>query len=522
MDGPLGRIVGNSVLELAFRCPHDAEVYVGDLLVAEDETSLPFLLRVTNIRYGLEGEPELAARMAGRMMALEEEGRWDPSGFWDQKQRLYRIGIAVPLGYVRDARFRKAKSLPPHFARVRRATEKDYAFLAKEMGDIELGYLRSGENVVPFPVGIRGEVSFPYHIGLFATTGMGKSNLMRVLAASVMNTGKYGLLIVDPHGEYFDGGGRASQMGLKHHPLAGRNLRVYATRVLRGSYAKLQISAHEIEILDLKQLYEFSGPQGELLDAARYRYGGSWLADIHDKSPADLRGDLPDFHEGTISVVKRRIARLFRSGLVHRDEKVSVTKNLISELHAGKVVLVDTGGLSENEELLVNSVLARAIFEENKRLFAEDGFDQVAPVLITLEEAQRVLGKGGSSNVFAQIAREGRKFKTGLCAITQQPKLVDREVLSQFNTLFIMGLADAQDRQTLKDSAKQDVASLENEIQTLMPGEVLITSPYAPFAIPGKVHLYEEYVERLAKQVPIVTGASARASAGARPGADFY
>ena len=518
MSEVLGRLVGHSVLELAFRCPHDADVYVGDLLVAEsEEGSLPFLLRVTNIRYGMEGEPELAARMAGRMMAMEEEGRWDPAGFWDQKQRLYRVGMAVPLGYVKEGRFRKAKTLPPHFARVRRANEDDYAFLRAQMGDVELGFLRSGESTVPFPVGIDGSKCFPYHIGLFATTGMGKSNLMRVLAASVMNTGKYGLLIVDPHGEYYDGGGRASQLGLKHHPLAQRNLRVYATRALKGLYAKLTVSAAEIEIPDLKQLFEFSGPQGELLDAARHRYGGSWLADIHDRSAAELRGDLPNFHEGTISVVKRRIERLFRTGLVHRDPKVSVTKNIIAELHAGKVVLVDTGGLSEKEELLVNSVFARAVFERNKELFGEDGFDDLPPTLITLEEAQRVLGKGGAQNVFAQIAREGRKFKTGLCAITQQPKLVDREVISQFNTLFIMGLADAQDRQTLKDSAKQDVASLENEIQTLMPGEVLITSPYAPFAIPAQVHLYEDYVERLAKSVP-VTAALARPA----PGADFY
>lgn len=497
---PLGRIVGNSVLELTFRCPHDAEVYLGDLLVAEgEEGGPPFLMRVTNVRYGLEGEPELAARMAGRMMALEEEGRWDPDGFWDRGQRLYRVGVAMPLGYVRDGRFRKAKTLPPHFARVRRAREEDYAFLARDMGDVEVGFLRSGESTVPFPVGIDGAKCIPYHIGVFATTGMGKSNLMRVLAASVMGTGRYGLLIVDPHGEYFDGGGRASQLGLKHHPLAHRNLRVYATRALRGPYSKLQVSAHELEIQDLKQLFEFSGPQAELLDAARHRYGSSWLADIQDSTPAQLRSELPNFHEGSIAVVKRRTARLFRTGLVHRDAAVSVTKNVIRELHEGKVVLVDTGGLSEAEELLVNSVLARAVFEENKRLFGEEGFDDVAPVLLTLEEAQRVLGKGGAQNVFAQIAREGRKFKTGLCAITQQPKLVDREVLSQFNTLFILGLADAQDRQTLKDSAKQDVASLENEIQTLMPGEVLITSPYAPFAIPAQVHLFETYIERLAK-----------------------
>jgi len=516
MDDVSGRIVGNSVLELAFRCPHDAEVCVGDLLVAEGEGGVPLLMRVTDLRFGLEGEPELAARMAGRMMALEAEGKWDPAGFWDQKTRLYRVGVASPLGYVRDGKFRKAKTLPAHFAKVRRAGTEDYAFLADDMGDVEVGYLRSGETTVEFPVGIKGEISFPYHIGVFATTGMGKSNLMRVLAASVLRAGRYGLLIVDPHGEYFDGAGQKGKLGLRHHPDAARGLRVYSTRALRGSYAKLQISAHEIEMADLKQLYEFAGPQLELMDAARHRYGPAWLAEIHDKSAAEIKADHPNFHEGSIAVVKRRIARLFRSGLVHRDEKVSVTRNVVKELHEGKVVLVDSGGLSEAEELLVNSVLARAVFDANKAAFGEDAFSDLPPVLIVLEEAQRVLGRAGGSNVFAQIAREGRKFKTGLCAITQQPKLVDREVLSQFNTLFIMGLADRQDRETLKDSAKQDVASLENEIQTLMPGEVLITSPYAPFAIPAQVHLFETYLERLAKsatQVPV---------ARARPGEDFY
>ena len=45
--------------------------------------------------------------------------------------------------------------------------------------------------------------SWPRHVGIFATTGMGKSNLMRVLAAGVMRAnGRYGLLLVDPHGEY--------------------------------------------------------------------------------------------------------------------------------------------------------------------------------------------------------------------------------------------------------------------------------------------------------------------------------
>jgi DNA helicase HerA-like ATPase len=112
-----------------------------------------------------------------------------------------------------------------------------------------------------------------------------------------------------------------------------------------------------------------------------------------------------------------------------------------------------------------------------------------------MEEAQRVLSEAKGS-VFAQIAREGRKFKVGLCAISQQPKLIEEEIISQFNTLFILGLADKRDRSILRDSAKQDVSRLDNEIQMLMPGEALIASPFTPFAVPVKVHLYEERLEK--------------------------
>ncbi|MGB2805806.1 MAG: ATP-binding protein, partial [Candidatus Zixiibacteriota bacterium] len=119
------------------------------------------------------------------------------------------------------------------------------------------------------------------------------------------------------------------------------------------------------------------------------------------------------------------------------------------------------------------------------------------PTIIVMEEAQRVLSQKGRSdiNIFAQISREGRKFKTGLCAITQQPKLIDEELLSQFNTLFILGLADERDRNIVKSSAKQDISDLGTEIQMLEAGEALITSPQSPFAIPAKIHLYEEWLK---------------------------
>jgi DNA helicase HerA-like ATPase len=149
----------------------------------------------------------------------------------------------------------------------------------------------------------------------------------------------------------------------------------------------------------------------------------------------------------------------------------------------------------EAEELLVSTVLTRAVFEHNKALYSDKPrFERTPPVLIALEEAQRVLSQS-KGTVFAQIAREGRKFKVGLCAVSQQPKLINEEIISQFNTLFILGLADKRDRDILRNSAKQDISMLDNEIQMLMPGEALIASPFTPFAIPCKVHLYEEYLE---------------------------
>ncbi|MHB8586662.1 MAG: ATP-binding protein [Thermoplasmatota archaeon] len=490
----LGRIVGESVTSIRFRSRVDRDVHVGDLLVAEDTRSR-FFLRVVNVHHGAEAAgPDWVERVAGNMIAMENSGQ--PFRLHESDRRLYRIGVCQPLGYVRlsDGRFRKLKGLPPHFASVRRARPDDWAFLKPYMGDVEVGYLRSGEDIVRFPVGIDSARAFPYHIGVFATTGMGKSNLMKVLAGSVLESGRCGLLLLDPHGEYYDGG-TSDKKGLRDHP-AARRLSIYSARQLRGSYHALRLSSQEIEVADLKNLFEFSGPQADFLDAARSHFRDGWFSEVAEKGEAQLLGEVPGkFFEGTIAVVKRKLRRLVANGLVHRDPKVTVTKPILEDLRRGRVVLVDTGGLPEAEELLVATVLARTVFETNKQSFGSPEFGEQPPMLIALEEAQRVLGKGsGNANVFAQIAREGRKFKTGLCAITQQPKTLDKEVISQFNTLFILGLADKQDRDKLVESAKQDIASLETEIQTLMPGECLITSPYAPFAIPCAVHLYEEWV----------------------------
>jgi hypothetical protein len=65
-----------------------------------------------------------------------------------------------------------------------------------------------------------------------------------------------------------------------------------------------------------------------------------------------------------------------------------------------------------------------------------------------------------------------------------------------------MGLADRNDRVRVEESAKQDLSSLDVEIQTLEKGEAIISTLNVPFPIPAKIHIYEDYIERLRPSAP--------------------
>jgi DNA helicase HerA-like ATPase len=503
---PRGRLYGRNVLEGTFRAAPDEDLFIGELLVAVDATTdRRYLFRVVDVTYGTEHrEPGWAERVAGTLLADDERGETGMHPLHEQERRTYRIAECRCLGYLAPAEpeaggmrsvFRKPKSLPSQFSAVVAPTSEDFAFLAERMGDLPVGWLRSGETVVNFSVGIPG-ASLATHVGIFATTGMGKSNLMQVLAAGVMRAnGRYAMLLIDPHGEY--------RSALGRHPWAPDALRVYANRSLPAT-SSLKISLAELTVDDLRTAYEWTRPQEEALYELERFYGSEGLAWLSDFVRLD---ELATFREidlngrvalNTLQVVHRRARRIVSLRCVATDPGLSVGGRIVEDLLAGRVVLLDVSGLGSTEEVLVASFMARRVLETWQSSYLEDPdrHARMPVVSIALEEAQRVLGgnKDRESNVFPRLAREGRKFGVGLCAVTQQPKLLDDELLSQFNTFFILGLADEKDRNMLRSAAKQDISAQGAEIQTLMPGEALIVNLAAPFAVPAHLHLYSDLV----------------------------
>ncbi|MBD3168201.1 MAG: DUF87 domain-containing protein [candidate division Zixibacteria bacterium] len=490
-----GIIIGKSITEIIVRTSPGNHLLMGEILVSGGD-DIRYFLRVVDISYGFEpGDTGWALNIAGNLMKMDFAERGGE--IFDRGKRSFELGRCVILGYTCNGHFKRAKSLPPLFSRVSIPEPGDFQFIEDYAGDLSVGKLRSGEETLELNVGM-GKRYIPSHVGIFATTGMGKSNLMKTLSAAVMESDDTGLLIFDPHGEYIDGGDQTKK-GLIDHALAKDRLTVYSYRDLSIRCNKLRLSPSEIDTEDLLHLFDFSQAQMEAAYALRRAYNVNWLRELDSRELEDIVEDLPStkFHEMTIAVLQRRANQILNQPIFHRDQSVSVTRNIISELKNGKVVLIDLSGLSGWRELLPAAVISRMVFESYRADFSSaEKFKALPNIAIVLEEAQRVLGQlsGSKDNVFARICREGRKFKVGLTAITQQPKLINEEILSQFNTLFILGLADERDRNILRASSRQDISELSREIQMLQPGEALISSPQTPFAIPAKIELYEEHL----------------------------
>jgi len=479
------RIVSKSVREYQFIIPYNLydneRVEVGQIFSVQDG-GLTFLARVRDIVHD-----------------SNYEGKWDTSlkgtQFFDEDQIFNRV-IAEPLGCIINGGFRKARTIPTKFSEVRKATEGEFKFLGQVMGDIEIGYLRNGSKTVEgIPVALHSD-AMDHHMGVFATTGMGKSNFMKVFSASCMKLAasgksKFGLLIVDPHGEYLKGKGPVK--GLMHLKKYRDGLACYSIDKRNASdpgVEELAIGTREISPSDVRVLYEWSPAQLDALEAVPRIFDAGWFEEIQTHEGIDKLIS-EDFNENTIKVISRRM-RTVKERNRYIDEARSSIPNIISRIQDGKVVLVDIPRMSDRSELFLLSVLSRCIMDRYK----EDAPESRKNCLITIEEAQRVLGQGNVSR-FESIAREGRKFGVGLCAITQQPKLIDKQLLSQFNTLVVMGLGDKNDRAQIEESAKQDLSSMDVEIQTLEKGEAIISTLNIPFPVPVRIHKYEHYLQDL-------------------------
>ncbi|VBB06087.1 Hypothetical protein LUCI_1302 [Lucifera butyrica] len=473
------------------------DVDFGDILVIEGKNQDRFYVRAYDFKVksrwsGINGVGYLMSKLDENGQVVNQE----ELDFYLGGNHTVKIAMAEQLCYA-DARghLLNPKTCPDFFCEVRDLSTSDTALLSEIKGDLEIGYLKSGRGILNLPVGLYGSKAITEHIGIFGTTGSGKSNLVKVLAGSVLDNGNYGLLVFDVHNEY--------SQDLSGHRKANERLIIYDAKPEDDSVRRLAFNYAEVEPEDIVACATFTEPQLDALYKLFSIWRANWLQYVLKYDTADIIDELAGstgqkFQSRTISKIKSICWNLQQELNIQEQEAESVVGDMLKEIETGKVVLIELKHISPLGEQALSTLLSKKLLQYYAAK-TEKERQKVKSTLIVLEEAHRFLGKkehpGGSA--FAQLVSEARKFNLGLCVVDQQPRLLADKVLSQLNTLFILGLASKADRSKLEAMCRKDILQQRNEIKNLDCGEMIVATNYMRFAAPVKVHKFEDFLARI-------------------------
>ena len=172
------------------------------------------------------------------------------------------------------------KRLPNFFSPIKSVENSDLKFLEPKNleNSIYLGDIRSGSTVKE---GIKVYIdlikSLTHHILIPATTGRGKSNLVKVMLWSILDTEGAGILVLDPHNEYY---GDNIKIGLRNHPKKDEKLEYYSPDHNNDYALSLSINVKKIRPYHFSGIGGFSPAQSEAMSMFYNKYGENWITTI--------------------------------------------------------------------------------------------------------------------------------------------------------------------------------------------------------------------------------------------------
>lgn len=497
-DSIYGQVIGGEVGKILIREKNGKKIELGDLLIHEDVDGKS-LLQVYNLMYGSQISRGAREQLAG----MNLEGHGTGIAFLDPELRNYVLAEAkAVLRITKD--IKTPKALPDFFGTLRSVTSKDLEFLTeKKTAPLFVGKVRSGSKVIEVPVYLDALEVIPHHVLVCSTTGRGKSNLIKNILWNLIGHRQIGLLVLDPHDEYYSG----RSNGLNNHPSAHRDLVYYSINPPPGTNS-LVINLRSIRLEHFEGIIDFSQAQHQVLTQYITEYNERWIENIL------LGSEIPEVRIPTTTLgVLQRIFRSKLSLFVNDQDEVisrnrmfssgsdgeSTINDMVRNIEQGRIVVVDTSKSGDEAELLIGSMIANNLLSHHQNAKADGTLDEMLPVGIIIEEAPRVLGKEkldrSGNNVYSTIAKEGRKFKVGLIAVTQLVSVIPQEILTNINTKIILGNELASERNVLIQSAAQDLAEDSRNIASLDKGEAIVTSIFTKFAVPIKIPFFEDIVK---------------------------
>ncbi|HEX2613857.1 MAG TPA: ATP-binding protein, partial [Nitrososphaera sp.] len=154
----------------------------------------------------------------------------------------------------------------------------------------------------------------------------------------------------------------------------------------------------------------------------------------------------------------------------------------------GKINIVNLVELTERQANIAVSFYLEEMLDDRKKATRQKKGKKdakepkfPAPVLVVLEEAHVFVPKDEDTETkyyASKVAREGRKFGLGLVIVSQRPRGIDANILSQMGSLAVMRMVQQDDQMQVSAASESLSRDLIDQLTSLNPGEAIFAGQW--------------------------------------------
>ncbi|MFL6315868.1 MAG: ATP-binding protein [Nitrososphaeraceae archaeon] len=300
------------------------------------------------------------------------------------------------------------------------------------------------------------------HLGILAMTGMGKSNVVTLIAKAVSEIPGT-MVIFDYHDDY-------------------KGLRIRNANLIPAKINPRLLSADKFA--DVIEIRDIADIQKTILSKAfdddlKKRTGDDFWQTLEEniKNLEQIEKRNKSSAERVRDKVKEAHRRL--SNILQAD-----AADPVAMIKEGKINIISLLELNEKQANIAISFYLESLLSDRKnaknQMHSEGsgGFVRFkSPIIVVIEEAHVFIPKQEYTDTkyfAAKVAREGRKFGVGLIVVSQRPRSIDSNVLSQLGSLAIMKVVQQEDQTQIASTSESLTTNLTEQLPSLNPGEALL------------------------------------------------
>lgn len=457
--------------------------------------SKPTLVHAQTVRPLAVGEYVIIESQDGNLLGLVEKSSVESAALTDvrnfdeaveskevadinSRDKGYTAKIIV-LGYL--GMLQKGKAIVPAIpplpgTSIKEATKKDLGIIFGPGGNrwSKIGTLLRNPTIES-TINLNKIVS--RHLGILAMTGMGKSNLVSLLAKQIAKIDGT-VIIFDYHNDY-------------------TNLNIPKINVIETKINPRLLDAVTLsEVLEIREGADIQQRYLRLAFTNEVKESGDFWNSL-DTALSFLASD-PDRKEDRHSAervrdkiddARHRFADILDPDIV----------NPIGLIKEGKINILNMSELSEKQANVALAYYLQELLNDRKASTLSKNAKEVkrnwrfnAPMFVIIEEAHVFIPKGEDTHAkywMSKIAREGRKFGLGIGIVSQRPRSIEPSVLSQMGSLAVMKIVQEDDQRQIASAAESISRDLIAQLTSLNVGDAVLIGQWVN--LPAIVHIDE-------------------------------